>query len=98
MKPLLLALLLCLLPAPQGLESRIKTFRNNKRFSVKYDKFKDQTLVKVGPFLVGGDVRYAMTGKQLYMTAGFLYHGQTAAMPIKDFMLHFEATGKDWQF
>jgi hypothetical protein len=100
MKLLLLALLL-LLPSSltaQDRESKIKTFRNNKRFSVKYDKFKDQTFVKVGPFVVGGDMRYAITGKQLYMSAGFLHRGVTLDEPIKDFMIYFEATGKDWQF
>ncbi len=99
MKPLILALLLLLLtPAPQDLESKIKTFRNNKRFSVKYDKFKDRSFVDVGPFVVGGNMRYVVSGSQLYMTARFIYAGQTIKAPVENFALWFRATGKDWEF
>lgn len=99
MKPLILALLLLsLIPAPQDLESKIKTFRNHKRFAVKYDRFKDRTTVDVGPFVVGGDMRYFVSGKQLHMTARFLYAGPTIKAPVESFALWFRATGKNWEF
>ncbi len=99
MKLLAIALLvLTLTPVPQDLESKIKTFRNNKRFSVKYDKFKDRTIVDVGPFVVGGNMRYFASGSQMYMTARFLTPGPTVNGNVKSFALWFRATGKNWQF
>jgi|SRR6185503_14283152 len=99
MKTLLLAILLLLIfSPPQDLESKIKTFRNHKRFSVNYDKFKDESWIDVGPFVVGGDMRYFMTSTQLHMTARLRYSGTTIKKPVNNFVLWFQATGKDWTF
>lgn len=99
MKSLILALLLLLpLTPPQDLEAKIKTFRNHKRFSVSYDKFKDESWVDVGPFVVGGDMRYFTTGSQFYMTARFRFAGETVSKPVNNFALWFRASGRDWQF
>lgn len=100
MKPLILAILLfTLFPVQEdALKERTKTFRNHKRFFVKYDKFKDQTMIGAGPFVVGGDMRYALTGKQMYITAGFVHPGATVNRPVTTFILYVRATGKDWQF
>lgn len=94
----LLLVILALFPLFQTPQDKIKTFRNSKRFSVEYDKFKDQTMVSVGPFVVGGDMRYALTGKQMYLTAAFVYSGSALREPVKTFILYITATGKDWQF
>ena len=95
---ILALLLLCLTPTPQDLESKIKTFRNHKRFSVRYDRFKDRTTVDVGPFVVGGNMRYFATNSQLYMTALFTYSGQTVTAPVERFAFWFRASGKNWEF
>lgn len=97
MKPLLLALLLLAVIPTQNLESKIKTFRNHSRFSVKYDKFKDRTVVDVGPFVVGGDMKYALSGSRLYMTGRFSRSGSEGKSPAT-FSLWFRATGRDWEF
>jgi hypothetical protein len=96
MKPLLLALLLLsLAPAPQDLQSRIKTFRNNKRFSVRYDRFRDETRVSVGPFFVGGTGAYVMSGRQLEMSAVFF---RSPGETVKTIYLLFESRSSNWTF
>lgn len=95
MKLLIFALLLLtLIPHPQDLESKIKTFRNNKRFSVKYDKFRDDTHLSVGPFFVGGTKAYIGRGFQLEMSA----HIFLQKKPAKDVYLQFTAKGRNWTF
>jgi hypothetical protein len=79
-------------------EDKIRTFRNHKRFSVSYDKFKDRSSIDVGPFVVGGNMRYALSGSQLYMTARFLYPGQILREPVSSFALWFQASGQNWEF
>lgn len=83
-------------PPPQGqdLKERIKTFRNNGRFSVTYNKFQDYTRVMVGPFFVGGSTAHFMSGFQLEMSASFIKEGK----PINEIYLLFRARGKDWTF
>ena len=100
MKPIILALLL-LLPLPasaQDLESRIKNFRNHKRFSISYDKFRDKSRIEVGPFVVTGTVRYVSTGNMALMTATFTFAGVRISEPPKDFVLLFAANGRGWTF
>jgi hypothetical protein len=77
-------------------EERIKNFRNHKRFALRYDKFKDRSSIDVGPFVVGGDLRYALTNKQLYMTARFLYPGQilmSLYLPLRYGFRHLGQSG-----
>lgn len=95
MKILILALLLLtFIPAPQDLESKIKTFRNSKRFSVKYDKFRDDTHVSVGPFFVGGTKAYVWRGLKLEMSAHIFLDRQ----PVKYVYLRFASHTRDWTF
>lgn len=77
---------------------RIRTFRNSKRFSIEYDKFKDRTYLDVGPFYVGGTARYVMSGSSLYMTGRFMHKGEILSEAISDFVLWFRASGKEWEF
>jgi hypothetical protein len=99
MKILLLTILL-LFPAispAQGLEDKIKGFRNSKRFTVNYDKFKDASRVDVGPFDVGDSIRSTRI-YSLKMTARFFYTGRDPHGPDQDFALLFRSRSGEWQF
>jgi hypothetical protein len=93
MKILILLALLSLVPVPEPKE-RIKSFRNSKRFEVKYDKFTDETRISVGPFLVGSFKAYFMRGSQLEMSALFFM----TKSPVKEIYLVFESSSRDWRF
>lgn len=80
------------LPALNG---RIKTFRNSGRFSARYDKFRDETRVQVGPFFVGGTGSYIMSGRQLEMSAVFF---KSSGESVKTIYLLFQSRSNDWTF
>lgn len=86
----LLLLILAFFPLFQTPQERIKTFRNSKRFSVEYDKFKDRTQVQVGPFV--------LSNGDLYMTARFLFPGENVKEPVPQFALWFQASAREWKF
>lgn len=94
----ILVLLTLLLFSPQTPQDQIKTFRNHNRFSVKYDKFKDETTILVGPFFIGGTKAYFISGSKLYLYAAFSYPGQQRPASVKDFYLLFESRSRDWKF
>jgi hypothetical protein len=90
-------------PQPKGsttesaavdIKQRIKGFRNDRRFSVRYDKFRDDTLVSVGPFYVGGTKSYVVSGFQLEMTA-YLFLDKE---PVKYLYIRFHSSSRDWTF
>lgn len=82
MKTLILAiLLLTFIPAPQdaALKAKIKTFRNYKKFSVEYDRFKDRTSIDVGQFWVQG----------LKMSLTLSFKGQDPREPVSQVFFFF---------
>jgi hypothetical protein len=80
------------------LRDRAKKFKNGKRFFVKYDKFKDQTMVFVGPFSLTGSMEYAFTSSTISIYAAFVFKGQKTDQPVDTLTLGFVHTGKEWQF
>jgi hypothetical protein len=76
------------------IQQRIKNLRNSKRFSVRYDKFRDDTIVSVGSFFVGGTKSYVMRGFHLEMTASLLLDKG----PINYIYLRFYSSSRDWTF
>jgi hypothetical protein len=80
------------------LKQKIKTFKNNRRFSVRYDKFKNSTHVSVGPFNIGGDKAYIFSGAMLGMGADFFFQGQTLKEGVEEIYLVFDSRSKDWRF
>lgn len=90
MKSLLLILLLCFSLAAQTPQEKIKTFKNNKRFDVRYDRFKDRTHITTGPFFIR-DLSFQMS-------ATFYFEGATQKEPVKTVWLLFDSTTSDWQF
>lgn len=106
-KTLVLLLLLTLCPPflvqdkPQteaDFKLKIKGFKNNKRFAVDYDKFKDQTRIAVGTFSVGGDGTYIMSGAMLSMGAYFFFNGKELKDEVAHYILYFNSSSTDWRF
>ena len=83
--------------APTVVKRDPDTFRNRRRFSTRYDKFKDETHVSVGPFFIGGTKSYVWSGFQLEMTAHFFSKGRITEQPTV-FYLAFRSSSKEWQF
>lgn len=77
------------------IKQRIKGFKNSGRFSVRYDKFRDSTLVSVGPFFIGGTKAYVMSGFQLEMSAHFFWNTEQQSQHV---YLRFKSTSRDWKF
>jgi hypothetical protein len=82
----------------EALKQKAKTFKNSKRMSVVYDRFKDETWVTAGPFLISGTSRYMMTGSMIWLSASFVFKGETLKQPIETMYLTLSHTGKEWQF
>lgn len=96
MKALILVLLLGVPATAQDpdLKAKIKTFRNNKRFDVEYDRFKDQTWIKVGPFAVVTEKPVRTLG----MDASIVFSGEKQSKPINTAFLRFAAYSREWKF
>lgn len=89
---LTLCLVLGFLPVQQPeLKVKIKSFKNHKRFSVGYDKFKDQTTVTAGSFPV-----FQTEGKQSDST--FSVYARFISPGTETFYLGIDCIGRRWQF
>lgn len=100
MKTLILALiLLCpaILPA-QEIEQRVKGLRNSKKFSIEYDKFKDETRVAVGPFSISDSLQNTRGFLSLRMIIRFFHAGRELKQPADDFALVFHSDSREWRF
>lgn len=97
MKALLLILVLAVgVQCQSDLKAKTKTFRNSKRFSVEYDKFKDQSIVSVGPFSTPPESKGTRGMFGVY--ARFLFQGSEVKTPVDTFYLGIVCYGRDWQF
>lgn len=82
----------------EQLKDQAKHFINSKRFVISYDKFKNHTLVKVGPFGISGTARYMAGGGFIFLSTGFLFDGKVLKQPIDEFNVMLEHHGNEWQF
>lgn len=82
----------------EQLKQQAKHFKNSKRFVVSYDKFKDETLVKTGPFAISGTARYMAGGGFIFLSAAFRFGGLAIKEQINEIALILEHQGNDWQF
>jgi hypothetical protein len=73
--------------AQSDLEAKTKSFKNNKRFQVTYDRFKDRTWVTAGPFI-----------DRVNITASFTFEGERQTRPISDVMLILDSHSNTWRF
>lgn len=77
----------------EQLKERTKTFRNNKRFSVEYDRFKNLTHISVGPFRVEDGL---VSG--LSVEAWFTFKGTTRPAETTTVYLTVSRYGSGWAF
>lgn len=95
-----LLIVLLLIPtqsAPEAtFKQRVAKFKNSKRFEMRYDKFDDRTLVKVGPFYLWNELLKPENNFQ--MAAGFAFTGQKLAEQVDQFALIFVVNGDNWKF
>lgn len=97
MKALLLILALAVsIQCQSDLKAKTKTFRNSKRFSVEYDKFKDRSTISVGPFATPPEGKGARGMFGVY--ARFFFQGPEVKTPVETFYLGIVCYGRDWQF
>lgn len=87
MKAVILALLL-LQPIVQtdAIKQKVKTFRNHKKFSVQYDRFKDVTDITVGGFYIKNQRRYGRLDTSVMLS----FRGQTPPDRIERVYFFFE--------
>lgn len=87
---LIVLLLMAASPAAQDkIKQKVKTFRNSKRFSVNYDKFKDQTWVTV--WFATGNSRGGL------LRGAISFKGETPK-DKPDYFFLFELSGSDWRY
>jgi len=73
--------------AHSALKEKTKNFKNSKRFAVTYDRFKDRTWVRVGPFI-----------DRLSISASFTFEGESQSAPVSEITLIFYSYSSDWRF
>jgi len=72
--------------------------KHKSRISSSYDKFKDQTIVRVGPYVLTGTMDYVMTSSQFFMMGAFTFEGQKLDNPVGNATIAFLSKSKDWKF
>lgn len=77
------------------LKSETKNFRNNKRFEIEYDKFKDKSAVSFSSFSVLSTER---GGGIIYFGLSFSYDGETLKSSPEKYNLFFLSSGSVWRF
>ncbi len=63
-----------------------------------YDKFKDQTTVRVGPYVLTRTMDYMMTSSQFFMMGVFTFAGQRLEKPVGNVTIAFLSKSKDLKF
>lgn len=86
---ILVLLMAATVAAQDKIKQKVKTFRNSKRFSVNYDKFKDQTLVTV--WFATGNSRGGL------IRGAISFKGEAPKDKPHYFFL-FELSGSDWRY
>lgn len=81
-----------------ALQQKAKALKSHKRISVSYDKFKDETWVTAGPFIISGTSRYMMTGSMIFLSTSFMFKGDTLRAPVETMYFTLSHMGKEWQF
>lgn len=80
------------------LKNKVKTLKNNRQYSVKYDKFTDKTSVVFRGQILNSTMSYVASGTMIQLNLGFAFESPQLKTNIDDYFLFFTATGKDWSF
>ncbi len=73
-------------------------FRNQKKFTQEYDKFRDVTYWHVGSFSLSEGMSSALNGENVWMSAAFAYPGTALSTPVEKIGLIFTTSTKEWLF
>lgn len=79
------------------MKAQLKTFKetNDRQYKISYDKFTDKTRVLFqGPVVS----QSFLPGRMLQLLGAFVFEGENLKVPVTDFALMFQSTGKDWDF
>jgi hypothetical protein len=80
-----------------ALKEQVKKFKNGKRYSVRYDKFDDRTVVAVGPFFLDHELMNPNNNFQMYI--GFSFAGGGKPEDVTGYHLLFISNGnRKWSF
>ncbi len=75
------------------LQAKVKKFKKSKNYIIKYDKFKDITIVQGKETLAkGGLLGSSLSRDNFYCLSGFVFNGQKFNEPPKTFFLSFVDT------
>lgn len=79
------------------LKSQVKTFKHNRQYIVKYDKFTDVTSVMYMGSILNSTFSYMASGTMIQI--GVIYDSKPINGKTENqFTLYFRATGKNWAF
>lgn len=65
---------------------------------MRYDRFKDETTVTVGPYFLSSGMDLVMTNSRLELMVSFIYNGQKLQRPVERVTIGFLSSSKDWKF
>jgi hypothetical protein len=85
-------------PTIESIRVAAKKLKNNRRFQVHYDKFKDISRVTVGPFNIGSTGAYILTNAATGLSAGFAFKGDSLTEPVRDYFITLESSGNNSRF
>src|SRR5688572_9736070 len=97
---LLLTLSIVIVAQAQSIKPAPAKFKlkHKSRISSSYDKFKDETIVRVGPYVLTGTMDYVMTSSQFFMMGTFTFTGQQQEKRVPNATIAFLSKSKDWKF
>ena len=65
---------------------------------MRYDRFKDETTVTVGPYFLSSGMDLVMTNSRFELMASFSHNGQKLQRPVERATIGFLSSSKDWKF
>jgi len=72
--------------------------KHKSRIAMRYDRFKDQTTVTVGPYFLSSGLDLVMTNSRFELMALFTFEGQKLQRSIERATIGFLSSSKDWKF
>jgi hypothetical protein len=97
---------------PEDLKQQAKTFKDHRKYEIRYDKFEDMTVARFSGnnLVTSGEQFGALLGKamagssdprgvpMLLLGAGFIFSGDTLKESPKDYIIYFDYSGESWAF
>jgi hypothetical protein len=82
------------------IKAQAKAFKNAnaRRYKISYDKFESKTSVLYLGDVLNSTINYMSTGGMIDILAAFSFEDDKLSKSADEFVLAFNAEGKDWQF